>query len=178
VTSNDPTELKAKSRISVERKDVLVERDPRQHTANKPLKTTNRWVARLRQPLSQKSGPSFTLNDLITTATLKSRLPSLIIAALLFFILVTILTTVSPSSVANIVLYQSYLPVLFIFMLAAYFLAKAIFIATRISIFSSLFFTLLLFLKFQSVELSFLVVLIPLLFFAAIELVLKLVIRK
>lgn len=178
MTSNDTNELRAKSRISVERKVDLVEHTPHHQAIHKSLKTSNRWVSRLRQPLTERSHSSVTLLGLVGSPSFKKRLPSLIIAGLLLFILLTILTTVPPNSVANILLYQSYLPVLIIFLFATYFLGKVIFISTRISFFTAVFFGLLLFLKFQAVELSAIVVLTPLMIFAGLEVILKLVFHK
>lgn len=177
MTTNELSEHKAKSRISIERKVDLVDHTSH-HQPRDITRKTPGWISRFRQPLNQRSNQPHRLSELFHHHSLKARLPSIIIAGLLFFILILIVTTIPPSSVANIILYQSYLPVLFVVMLACYFLGKVVFTSNRATFFSSLLLTLLLFLKLQAVELSFLVVLVPFLFFIGLELILKLVFRK
>jgi hypothetical protein len=173
------SEPKARSRISVIKKiDVVPVTTPIQthhHTKRSRLRTGFSL-----SPLILKV-TSFSLPSLKSTELSKKyqkAVPWLVLAVLLYSALVYVLNNVRPSSIADLLLYHSYIPIIFLFYFATFSLFKFIFLRQMRAVAVAFWLTLLLFLKLQSFEITSVLVLSSALLFVGIPVILPVLFHK
>ena len=82
-------------------------------------------------------------------------IPLLIFGLLGYGILFHILTAIEPSQIANVLFYESYLPLHIVFLVGNFFLLSFALLHTRRALVWSIFLAILLFFKLQSVAFTF-----------------------
>lgn len=93
--------------------------------------------------------------------------PFLIISLSLYAVLFYIFTSVHPASIANWILYQSYFLVVILFLGATFFMVRFVLLKQQYAWCISIWLTLLLFLKLQSFQVSWSVIIISFLIIVA-----------
>ena len=179
MNNSDPQELKAKSRITVKKTDSDSSSSQKNSKSKvNPSKDLTTWKTWSRRSRSSGAATIIKLPDFFSPDLLKARGVYLAIAVLLWLILAVIFTQVHPDEVANVLLYQSYLPVLLLFAASMYLLGKFIFQKNHSSAIFSAFFTIIVFCKLQQVVINLPLIGVLLLILGAIEAIFRLVIRK
>lgn len=166
---------KARSRISPQRKADLQDKPTKDHAS--PPESSKRFSKSKRTTSSKLELPQFGSIDL-SSFIFSGRGVYLCISLLFLLGLLYVFTTIPPSQIANILLYQLYPPVLLLFGGAMYTLSFAFLQQHRRAVFITIYLTLLLLLHFQSVTFTPMVLGIPLMIFAVTELIMSLVFRQ
>jgi hypothetical protein len=150
-------EPKARSRISKTTKPETSEPVPTQRESPVSFRKIRDRSSSFAVPNFLKNtgnflGNSYLSNDL-GVRYIKA-LPWLGLSGIFFAGLFYVFTTVHPSAVANWLLYQSYFPILILFLCATFFLCRFIFLSPTKGLSLSIWLTVLLLLKFQSFVLT------------------------
>ncbi|MDQ5950858.1 MAG: hypothetical protein QG639_135 [Patescibacteria group bacterium] len=147
------TEPKARSRLSVSDSTSQVEASPPPQIKRNRLKKTRNFS------FSIPTVPKFHMPQTSTLlVTYFQRIPFLAISLILFSVLIYIFFNVHPAQVANWLLFQSYIPIHFLFLFAVMFFTRFLTGNKHLAWSISCWLTFLLFLKLQSFLISPLVI--------------------
>lgn len=105
-------------------------------------------------------------------------LPLLFLGLIGYGILFHIMTAIDPAQIANVLFYESYLPLHIVFLVSNFFLLSFIFLHSRRAVVWSVFFAVLLFFKLQAVAFTISTLLIVFLIFVFIEALFTFIFKK
>lgn len=173
MSNPDSQETRAKSRISPDKAADLARPAATANTAESSPRSKKRTAKNHSEPMI-----SLDMGQLFSLEFFQQRMIYFVLTAGMWFLLVLLFTSVSPTEVANWGLYHSYLPVVLLVAGSVFCLGKGLFEKKHSSILFSSFFTLLLFFKLQQVTLSWQLLITMILIFGLMECIFRLVFRK
>lgn len=173
MSNPDSQETRAKSRISASTAANLASPDATAGTSDSSRTSKKRTVKKHSEPIV-----SLDIAQVFSVEFFQQRMIYFVLTGGLWFLLILLFSSVSPTEVANWGVYNSYLPVVVLVAASMFSLGKGLFQKAHSAVLFSSFFTLLLFFKLQHVIISWQLLLVMILIFGLIEGIFRLVFRK